>query len=92
MLVIRFFQVGLFYPILSRIGLKSNWKEGIFLAYGGLHGSVGVALGLNLVQYVIRETNGGDLKREAASILLFFGGGGTLLTLLINGPQKAWFI
>ncbi|OEU09682.1 hypothetical protein FRACYDRAFT_194728, partial [Fragilariopsis cylindrus CCMP1102] len=44
--VIRFIQVGLFYPIISRIGLKSNWKEGVFLAYGGLHGSVGVALGL----------------------------------------------
>ena len=93
MLVIRFFQVGLFYPILSRIGLKSNWKEGVFLAYGGLHGSVGVALGLNLVQYVIAETNDArDPKRDAASILLFFGGGGTLLTLLINGTSAGFIL
>jgi hypothetical protein len=92
MLVIRFFQVGLFYPILSRIGLKSNWKEGAFLAYGGLHGSVGVALGLNLLQYIIKNTDEGDTKRDAAAILQFFGGGGTLLTLLINGTSAGFIL
>lgn len=34
--LIRFVQVFLFYPILKRIGLKTNWKEAVFLSYGGL--------------------------------------------------------
>lgn len=85
-MIIRFVQVGMFYPILSRIGLKSNWKEGVFLAYGGLHGSVGVALGLSLVQYVFQETQDESI-RSAATILQFLGGGATLLTLTINGTS-----
>jgi hypothetical protein len=91
-LAIRFFQVGLFYPILSRIGLKSNWKEGVFLAYGGLHGSVGVALGLNLVQNLTNKTEEDDPRRTAATILQFFGGGATLLTLLINGTSAGFIL
>ena len=31
--LIRFCQVSVFYPILSRIGLKSAWQEAIFLSY-----------------------------------------------------------
>jgi len=83
-MIIRFIQVGVFYPILSRIGLKSNWKEGVFLAYGGLHGSVGVALGLALIQYVFQYTEDINI-RNAATKLQFLGGGATLLTLTING-------
>jgi len=85
-MIIRFVQVGIFYPVLSRIGLKSNWKEGVFLAYGGLHGSVGVALGLSLVRYVIQQTED-ERIRDAATKLQFLGGGATLLTLTINGTS-----
>jgi len=92
MLVIRFVQLGLFYPILSRIGLKSNWKEGVFLAYGGLHGSVGIALGLSLVQQIFKTVETDDLKRDAATIIQFFGGGGTLFTLLINGTSAGFVL
>jgi hypothetical protein len=91
--VIRFIQVGLFYPIFSRIGLKSNWKEGVFLAYGGLHGSVGVALGLSLLQYVFQHTTIDDVeKRKAATIIQFLGGGATLLTLTINGTSAGFIL
>jgi NhaP-type Na+/H+ or K+/H+ antiporter len=31
--VIRFFLVGAFYPIFSRIELKSSWQEATFLSY-----------------------------------------------------------
>jgi NhaP-type Na+/H+ or K+/H+ antiporter len=31
--VIRFFLVGAFYPIFSRLGLKSCWQEATFLSY-----------------------------------------------------------
>jgi hypothetical protein len=91
--VIRFIQVGLFYPIISRIGLKSNWKEGVFLAYGGLHGSVGVALGLSLLQYVFQNSSKDDYdKRKAATIIQFLGGGATLLTLTINGTSAGFIL
>jgi NhaP-type Na+/H+ or K+/H+ antiporter len=30
---IRFFLVGAFYPIFSRIGLRSCWQESVFLGY-----------------------------------------------------------
>ena len=90
-MVIRFVQVGTFYPVLSRIGLKSNWKEGVFLAYGGLHGSVGVALGLSLIQYVFQETTNLDI-RNAATKLQFLGGGATLLTLTINGTSAGFIL
>ncbi|KAG7343805.1 cyclic nucleotide-binding protein [Nitzschia inconspicua] len=85
-LFIRFIQVGLFYPIISRIGLKSDWREAVFLAYGGLRGAVGVALGLSLVRHVFEKTEDFQI-RKLATILQFMGGGVTLLTLSINGTS-----
>jgi len=83
-LAIRCFQVAMFYPIFSRIGLKSNWSEAAFLAYGGLRGAVGVALGLSLCRYVFEKTDDPE-KRKMAAVLQFLGGGVTLLSLTING-------
>jgi NhaP-type Na+/H+ or K+/H+ antiporter len=85
-MLIRFVQVGLFYPVISRIGLKSEWREAVFLAYGGLRGAVGVALGLALVRHVFEKTQDDEIRRLAA-ILQFMGGGVTLLTLSINGTS-----
>lgn len=31
--IIRFFLIGAFYPIFSRLGLGSSWQEATFLAY-----------------------------------------------------------
>lgn len=39
---IRFFLFFSFYPIISRIGLKSSWQEAVFQSYGGLRGAVGI--------------------------------------------------
>lgn len=39
-------RLGLFavaYPITSRIGLKTNWRETLFQVHGGLRGAVGVS-------------------------------------------------
>jgi NhaP-type Na+/H+ or K+/H+ antiporter len=83
-LLIRFIQVGLFYPVISRIGLKSDWREATFLAYGGLRGAVGVALGLTLVRHVFEKSDDFEI-RKLTTILQFMGGGVTLLTLFING-------
>jgi hypothetical protein len=87
-MLIRVFQIGLFYPILSRIGLKSNKREAAFLAYAGLRGAVGVALGLTVVRYVLTNTEDEEL-RKLTTILQFMGGGVTLFTLTINGTTAA---
>jgi NhaP-type Na+/H+ or K+/H+ antiporter len=95
--IIRFGQVGAFYPIISRLGLGTSVKESIFMAWAGLHGSVGVALGLAMVRYVFQNTeltSDPDSKdfqiRQAATIIQFLGGGATLLTLSINGTTCGW--
>lgn len=36
-MAIRFVIVGAFYPIISRIGLKSNWQEAVFFCFGKLN-------------------------------------------------------
>lgn len=42
LILIRFFLFAAFYPINSRIGLKSSWQEMVFQSYGGLRGAVGI--------------------------------------------------
>ena len=42
MTIIRFLLFGVAFPIISRIGLKSNWKEMLFQSFGGLRGAVGI--------------------------------------------------
>ena len=83
-MVVRFIQIGLFFPVFSRVGLKSNWKEAIFLGYGGLRGAVGVALALSLTRSV-REVTGDEESVKATETLEFLAGGVTLLTLFVNG-------
>jgi NhaP-type Na+/H+ or K+/H+ antiporter len=90
-MAIRFFQVALFYPVFSRIGLRSNFKEAIFLSYGGLRGAVGIALGLSLTRSVRQSTDDEDGLR-ATERLEFLAGGVTLLTLFINGTTSGYVL
>ena len=83
-MVIRFFQMALFYPVFSRVGLKSDWKESAFLAYGGLRGAVGVALALALNRSVREFTEDPEILRQS-EVLEFMAGGVTVMTLFING-------
>jgi len=46
-ILLNLIRLGLFaaaFPITSRIGLKTNWKETLFQVYGGLRGAVGVSI------------------------------------------------
>ena len=92
--VIRAFSFFLFYPITSRIGIKTSIKETIFQIYGGLRGAVGIALALAL-DNAVRE-NAGHQSGAAKDTHKLFGmiGGIAFLTLVINGctagPLLVW--
>jgi hypothetical protein len=82
--VIRFLLVGVLYPLISRIGLKSNWQESVFLAYGGLRGAVGIALAIAIDNDVRKQTNDPEILALTNKAFGFVGGI-AFLTLIVNG-------
>lgn len=83
--VIRFVLLGAFYPLLSRIGTKTNKEETLFAAWSGLRGAVGITLALGLDSEVRELTT--DPETLILSYKLFgMVAGVAFLTLLINGP------
>lgn len=62
--LIRFALMFGAYPILSRIGLKWNVKEAIFVSFGGLRGAIAIALAISLDSELRRDTAPGDPRRE----------------------------
>lgn len=93
LMVIRLFVFTIFFPIVSRIGLKSEWKEMIFQSFGGLRGAVGIALALSLNEKVTSEVES-DGSRYAIQTNKLFGfvGGIAFLTLCINGVLAGPFL
>ena len=81
---VRFFLTFSSYPLLSRIGLKSNLREATFLAFGGLRGAIGIALALALEVEVVHSGASQESLRQVEAL---FGhvGGVAFFTLLING-------
>ena len=39
LMVIRFFLVFAFFPVTAKLGIGTNWKEAVFMSYGGLRGA-----------------------------------------------------
>ncbi|KAL7566093.1 hypothetical protein ACA910_003869 [Epithemia clementina (nom. ined.)] len=83
---IRFILLVCFYPVVSRIGLGSSWKELIFESYGGLRGAVGISLAIFLDNIVRENADGSDLTFVLQTNKLFgFVGGIAFLSLMVNG-------
>ena len=49
-----------FYPLLRRLGTGCTWKEAIVMWWGGLRGSVGLALGLSIHHTIYDSKMWGD--------------------------------
>lgn len=84
-MVIRFFLVFGFYPLFSRCGLKSNWREALFMVWGGLRGAVGIALAIALDKELQHDLFFLDPRRRYSSQLFGLTGGIAFLTLVVNG-------
>ena len=87
--VIRVILFVAVYPITSRIGLKTNWKETTFQIYGGLRGAVGIALAIflnsEIAEFVIFGGHDMTTEQEDAAQVYFMVGGMAFLTLFLNG-------
>mmetsp|Transcript_14784 Transcript_14784/g.20973 ORF Transcript_14784/g.20973 Transcript_14784/m.20973 type:complete len:914 (+) Transcript_14784:196-2937(+) len=86
-MAIRFFLVFACYPLISNIGIGTDWREALFMSYSGLRGAVGLALALSLFSEVHEITSDSDSKyTDYTEKVFFFTGGIAMLTLCINAP------
>jgi NhaP-type Na+/H+ or K+/H+ antiporter len=82
---IRFALFAICFPVISRIGLKSNWQEMVFQSFSGLRGAIGISLAIFLDNEVRQATDGQNKVFELQTNKLFgFVGGIAFMTLLIN--------
>jgi NhaP-type Na+/H+ or K+/H+ antiporter len=88
-LAVRALLLALLYPPMTRMGLRTNKAEQVFLWWGGLRGAVGIALALSLDTDVWASTPEGHPARAQSSQLFGMVGGVTLLTLVVNGSAAA---
>lgn len=91
-MAIRFVQVAAIYPIWRRMGLKSDWKEAVFLAFAGMRGAVGIALALSLYRQANQNVAVGPENQRLVNSIFFLSGGISLCTLLINGTTAPWVL
>ena len=71
---IRLFSIGIFYPILKRLGYGITFNEIIFVAFAGLRGAIGLGLGLAIlrqsVEYFPPEVKVAFITEIAAIVLM----------------------
>mmetsp|Transcript_47182 Transcript_47182/g.109924 ORF Transcript_47182/g.109924 Transcript_47182/m.109924 type:complete len:1392 (-) Transcript_47182:83-4258(-) len=70
--------VGMFMPVLNRLGYGLQWKEAVFLVFAGLRGAVGLAL-------VLLAQLNPKIDEEIRVLVGFYISGFTCLTLCVNG-------
>ena len=66
-LVARGAGVALHFPLLKRLGTRATWKEAVVMWWGGLRGSVGLALGLVVHHTVYDESMWGNERATPES-------------------------
>ncbi|XP_072046818.1 sperm-specific sodium:proton exchanger-like [Amphiura filiformis] len=76
--IIRAMAIGMFSPVLSRIGYGLPWRNAVVMTWGGLRGAVGLALALLVAQSGVLD------NRIIGSKVLFHTSGIVLLTLIVN--------
>ena len=82
---VRLIMIIIFYPCLSRIGYKLNWREAIVLCYGGFRGAVSLALAL-----LLRSEE--KIPIRARELIIFNTVGMATLTMLINATTCKFLI
>jgi hypothetical protein len=85
------FGLGFVTLIISRIGLKTNWRRICVLSYAGLRGAVGISLAIALDDEVIRYSTNPEFLGYSTKL---FGmvGGIAFLTLFVNGSTAGWML
>jgi len=78
-------MVFTFSPILKRHGYGLTGKEFMVLVWGGLRGSLGLALAL-----IVAVDD--SLPTRMRDLVLFYSAGMAVLTLLINGTTSRWLV
>ncbi|KAI9138979.1 Sodium/hydrogen exchanger family-domain-containing protein [Paraphysoderma sedebokerense] len=77
--VIRFISIGIFFPILSRVGYGMRWKDVSFLVWTGIRGGISITLSLLL------DLQTGEQDPTFHGLVAFHVAGMVFLTMLING-------
>jgi len=83
--LIRIIVIGVFFPVISRVGLRASWQDSVMMVWGGLRGAVGIALALSLDNSVTENVSATTIRDQSATIFAYVGAM-ALLTLLINAP------
>ena len=81
---IRYFVIGLFYPLLQRMGYGLSWQGAVVAGWGGLRGAVGLALALVMKTEMGQSKTRVDYNNGVRVIV--FVATTAILTLLVNAP------
>lgn len=83
----RMVMVGLFYPVVSRIGMKCSFNDALFMSFAGLRGALAIALALD------STTQADDFGDHYTGEQIFFVVTGVVsMTLLINGSAAGYVL
>ena len=77
--VIRIFSIGIFFPILKKLGYGITFNEILFVTFAGLRGAIGLGLGL-----AIFRQKDEYFPVEVKSVFIIEIGMIVLMTLFIN--------